>query len=193
METSKFGYKVEISGQDWDELLFSTRLSVCNEVELMCWLWRGVLMVILTQLSPSPHKGSSIYNSRNYTPTSAFLMSGPALIFLPLLSLHRLYNVSLRLRPAKHGFNNQHIKILPLTRKEQSILRASNKNMWLSCAASPRTESSVCNLLESPGLGSWKGTNESCSTDGSALRVCEGVFLNEDRRMEEEEGGWVEI
>lgn len=111
------------------------------------------------------------------------------MIFLPAARAPNfimcLYNVSLIHHPAKHGFNNQHIKYCSWQGKGswlQSIQNLSNKNMWLLLAVSPSAVPAlilVCNLLESTGQGAKKELMTHALL--VALCVCEGECFSEDR------------
>lgn len=89
------------------------------------------------------------------------------------------------------GFYNQQIKTGAVFDKAIycSVLRIlqSNKNKWLLFAVSPSATPDLSQLYEfslSVLDRELKGTNDSCCTDGSALRICENMCFkdNEGRR-----------
>lgn len=156
----------------------------------MCWSWLRMMNLHVksqkkctptsassVQIWPSPaeplswfwptfgNKGSARIRTENYKLTSAFLMRRLGTIFLPAALwpnfIMCLCNGLLRLHPAKHGFNNQHIKYRCWQGKGswlQSIqeLAVQQKYMIIVCSkslSSPRPESSIGKLLESTGQG----------------------------------------
>lgn len=125
-----------------------------SPAEPISWFWVPLCM-----------KGSTCLTTENYKLSCAFLMRRLGMIFLPAVLVPNfimsLYNVLLRLHPAKHGFNNQHIKYccwqgIGSWLKSIQDPAVQRKYVIIVCSKSlsiPRPESSVCNLHESTGQG----------------------------------------